>query len=86
MQELGADLSGHKSRQVTREMIESSEAIFAMTQSHAALLKNAFPDYAQKINVLGSGIPDPFGGDIEVYRKSRDSILAAIKKYIEQVK
>ena len=84
--ELGADLSAHISRQVTRKIIDGSVAIYTMSQSHAEVLKNAFPDARSKINVLGSGIPDPYGGNIEVYRSCRDSILAALKNIKEQVK
>lgn len=84
VRELGADLGAHVSRQVTREMIDGSEAVYTMTKPHAAMLKKAFPDAAGKINVLGGGIPDPYGGDIEVYRSCRDSILAAIKNIIKR--
>jgi protein-tyrosine-phosphatase len=84
--EIGADLSGHAARRVTRGMIDGSAAVYTMTGPHAAMLKKAFPDAADRISVLGGGIPDPFGGDIGVYRSCRDSILAALKKIIEQVK
>ena len=78
--ELSTDLSAHVSRQVTREMIADCDAVYAMTGSHAAMLKKAFPEFAEKISVLGDGIPDPYGGDIEVYRSCRDNILEALKK------
>lgn len=84
--EVGADLSFHRSRPVTEELVEESDAVYTMTSSHASLLKAAFPDAAGKIHVLGGGISDPFGGDAEVYRRCRDSILAALKTIIEQVK
>lgn len=84
--EIGADLSAHTARQVTREMIDGCDAVYAMTRAHAEMLKRAFPDCAGKISVLAGGIPDPFGGDIEIYRHSRDTILEAVKNIIEQVK
>lgn len=84
--EAGADLTSHKARKITREMIKQCSAVYTMTQSHAAMLKSALPEYAAKIKVLGSGIPDPYGGDINEYRNCRDSILAALKIIIEQVK
>lgn len=84
--EIGADISAHKSRQLSREMISGCDKIYTMTASHASLLRSLFQNDEEKISVLGGGIPDPFGGDIEVYRLCRDSILAAIKNIIEQVK
>jgi protein-tyrosine phosphatase len=50
-----------------------------MTESHAQMLKILFPDAADKIKVVGVGIDDPFGGNIDVYRKCRDQILDALK-------
>lgn len=78
--ELGADLSAHRARRVTRELLEQSDRIYTMTQSHAAMLKSAYPEFAQKTAVLGGGIPDPYGGDIQIYRRCRDSILASLKE------
>lgn len=86
MREFGADLTNHRARQTTQEIVDASEIIYTMTATHAAMFKTAFPEAASKINVLGAGIQDPFGGDINVYRSCRDSILAALKKLIEQVK
>ena len=82
----GAKIDCHAARQVTREIIDGCDVIYAMTAEHVALLKAQFPDAGRKIYLLGDGIPDPYGGDIEVYKRCRDSILAALKKIIEQVK
>lgn len=84
--EVGADLSEHSARQVTREIIDGCEAVYAMSQAHANMLKESYPDSADKISVLAEGIPDPFGGDLETYRYCRDTILKAVKNIIEQVK
>lgn len=84
--EIGVDISSHKSRQLSREMISGCDKVYTMTASHTSLLRSLFQNDKEKISVLGGGIPDPFGGDIEVYRGCRDSILAAIKNIIEQVK
>lgn len=84
--ELGIDISAHKSAQLTREMIAKYDKIYTMTASHASLLRSLFQNDEEKISVLGGGIPDPFGGDLKVYQNCRDSILAAIKNIIEQVK
>jgi protein-tyrosine-phosphatase len=84
--ELGADLSDHSARQVTCEMIAGSDAVYTMSPSHLQRLKEAFPEYAGKISLLGSGIPDPFGGDLNIYKVCRDSILATLTILINQVK
>lgn len=86
VREIGVDLKNHAARRLTREMIHSSAAVYTMTQADAELLKKALPADAAKISVLGKGIPDPFGGDIEIYRMCRDSILAAVKNITDKVK
>lgn len=45
----GADLSGHRSRRTTLEMIETNSLVFAVTREHAAILRRFFPGCSAKI-------------------------------------
>ena len=45
----GADLSRHKSRTVTAEILKESDMVFAVTREHAAKLRFLFPSYSGKI-------------------------------------
>lgn len=83
MNETGIDISGHRARNVTREVLESSAAVYCMTEGHAAMLKALFPEYSAKIKILGGGIPDPFGGSINVYRSCRNRLTDALKALLE---
>ena len=77
MAEVGIDISGHISRQITDSDIKNSDKIICLSPSHmAVLLSVGVPE--NKLFVLGNGISDPFGGDITVYRRCRDEIFAAI--------
>lgn len=82
--EAGADLSGHRARRVTDQMLSECDEIIALSPSHQTALAVAYPAMKDKIRVLGQGIPDPYGGDITVYRQCRDSILAALQKLLEE--
>jgi protein-tyrosine-phosphatase len=84
VRELGADLGAHRARRITRALIDGSDAVYTMTGGHAELLLRLFPDAQNKIFVLGNGIPDPYGGNIEVYKSCRDSILAALIRLFDQ--
>lgn len=86
MREIGIDLAHHRARQATQKIVDESDIIYTMTAAHAELFMTAFQEAVSKINVLGSGIPDPFGGDIKAYRICREKIFEALKKLIEQVK
>ena len=80
MREVGIDLSTHRTRGVTREDVGRADAVYTMSAAHAQALSAAFPQRADRIRVLGGGIPDPYGGDIGVYRRCRDALAAAVKR------
>ena len=66
--EWGIDLSGHRSRQATEEMLGQADEILVMTADQMAFLKQRFPQWAGKIQMPLGGVPDPYGGTLEDYR------------------
>lgn len=80
MKEAGIDISAHKSSQLTYEDTDSASVILCMSSSHADLLEALGVDKL-KIHILG--VPDPYGQSLDVYRKSRDDIFAAIDELID---
>ena len=75
MAEIGIDISSHISRPITRKDIEKADKIICMSPSHLQPLSDICKD---KVSVLGSGISDPFGLDINAYRLCRDQIIKEI--------
>lgn len=73
--EKGIDISGHISKQLTKEDIDWADKIICMSETHKAYLEEHAPE---KLSVLGGGISDPFICGIEVYRACRDEIFTAI--------
>lgn len=90
MQELGIDLNAHRSKKVTLQMIDASDLILTMTESHKMQLLAVKPDTKHKIFTLAEyctddssrDISDPFGGDLNTYRRCRDEIADNLKKLI----
>lgn len=82
MAEIGIDLSGMVSEQLSMSDLAWADRIYCMSPSH----KTALDMYTspQKVLVLGGGIPDPYGGDTETYTKCRDEIIKAIDSLIEK--
>lgn len=79
--ELGLDLANHRSRAVGPDLVAAAHRIYCLSRSHRTALLAEFPDAADKIALLRPDqldIQDPFGGPIEVYRKVRDEMRAAI--------
>lgn len=77
MAEVGIDIGGHISKQITDSDINKADKIICLSPSHKSVLLSAGVP-AGKLYVLGNGISDPFGGDISVYRRCRDEIFAAV--------
>lgn len=74
MTEMGLDLSGHSSTMLSRELVESSQLVLTMTQGHRRAVLDVCPGAAPRVYTLagyagaGGDVPDPFGGDREIYR------------------
>ena len=79
--ELGIDISEHVSTQLNMGDIAWADKIICMSPSHKTVLLMYTNN--QKVSVLGDGIPDPYGGDIDIYRTCRDAIFSAVDKLIE---
>lgn len=82
MKEIGIDLSRHISRQISPDDIVLADKIICLSPSHkAALLSAGAPK--EKLFVLGNGISDPYGGNLQVYRRCRDEIINAADELIK---
>lgn len=75
MAECGIDISAHRSRQINQYIIDEADYIVCLSHSHYKFLK---PIAENKLILLGEGISDPFGGNIDVYRECADEIESAI--------
>lgn len=90
MAEKGIDLTSHRARPISPQVLAEADWIIPMTSAHGAQLKSAFPEFASKIKPLGAwskdgsqvDIKDPWGGSVEIYR---DCALQ-IEKYLHLVK
>ena len=72
------DITRHRSRPLTAELAAVADVIAVMTDSHRRMLLAAGVE-AEKIHLLGDGIPDPFGGDMATYRRTRDALQKAVE-------
>lgn len=82
MAEAGIDIKNHISRGITPEDIVWADKIICLSFSHKSLLE-AFVEDKSKLSVLGGGICDPFGGDVDIYRDCRNQIFSAIDSLID---
>lgn len=84
--QLGADISRHRSRRATAELIRQSDLVLCMTEMHVLEAQRQAPDAADMICRLDSAgdIADPIGGGPGVYRKTADRLERILKELIER--
>lgn len=81
--ELGADISAHRSRMLTHEMAQNARYLVCMTGAHYDRVCELFPDCADKVFTLTQrDVSDPFGGDLDMYRRAAAEIDAGVRSII----
>lgn len=76
MSEMGIDISSHISAPLSMPLVNWADKIICMSQSHRKVLNSL----GINSDVLGEGIPDPYGKSTDDYRICRDKIIAEIDK------
>jgi protein-tyrosine phosphatase len=85
--ELGADLTGHRSRPLTASLAAQSDYLLAMTQGHIEALTAHFPQAGPQVRLLspqGEDLPDPIGCDAQVYRECAQHIVRHLEQLLPQ--
>ncbi|MEA2008140.1 MAG: hypothetical protein U9O54_03390 [Chloroflexota bacterium] len=83
--EIGIDMRGHRSREVSERLLMVSDVVLVMEASHKEALRAEFPDHAAKIFLLSElagktqDVIDPVGGPLVDYRAT----LTEIKSYLK---
>lgn len=80
MKEIGIDIGGQVSEQLELFDIAWADKILCMSESHKTVL--CLYGDEKKVSVLGSGVPDPFGRDINAYKKCRQYITDSIDNLV----
>lgn len=86
MSELGLDLSEHKTKKLTPEMVSEYDLIYLLSDEYYSLIMDAYPNEKRKFRILGEGIEDPYGGDIDEYRVSGAVINMYVKDIVKSIK
>lgn len=90
--ERGLDLSGHRARLLTRELVDQSDLILTMARHHRARVDELGGE--GKVFVLGeyagreadaAEVSDPFGGDLEIYRNTCVELEGLVATTVERL-
>jgi protein-tyrosine-phosphatase len=90
--ERGLDLSGHRARLLTRELVEQADLVLTMARHHRARVDELGGE--GHVFVLGeyagrdgdeAEVSDPFGGDLEVYRDTCAELEALLQAAVDRI-
>ncbi|MDT8306276.1 MAG: low molecular weight protein arginine phosphatase [Anaerolineae bacterium] len=80
MAERDIDISSHRAREVSAEVLEEADLILCMESGHAEALRVEFPEAAERIYLLSEmsggnqSISDPYGGPVLGYARMIDEV------------
>jgi L-threonylcarbamoyladenylate synthase len=83
---IGADLTKHRSRPLSVELIHQADFIFTMSKNHAQSVSALVPSATQKTKTLDpdKDVEDPIGGDASLYNELAVELKRLIEKRIEE--
>lgn len=86
LKDFGADLSHHRSRPLTVELIHQADMIFTMGRSHAAAVQALVPSATDKVATLDptGDIEDPIGGDAALYKTLAGQLQTLIEQRLQE--
>lgn len=86
--ERGLDISSHKSKQLTNDMLAGAFAVFSMTMDQVRFIRLNFSKYPEATILLGhwhnlAEVSDPFGGALKTYVRTVKEIINYMPEVIK---
>ncbi len=90
----GIDISAHRSRPVTQDLLDNAVAVFGMTESHRSIIQLKAEPAPKHLYLFREFMPapaaheivDPYGGPLKAYEAARDEMVEAIPSLIAFLK
>jgi len=85
--ELGADLTGHRTQPLTREVLAQADHVVAMTRGHLRALARAGNSgpVPRLLSGDGTDVGDPIGAPPEIYRQCAQQILGHLEALLPEL-
>ena len=84
LEEIGVKTGKFEPRQLSQSIMDRSFAVICMTEKQKQILEGCGKVYCIK-DLCGFDVPDPYGGDMQIYRATRDFIAKACDYIIEKI-
>lgn len=88
MKKRGIDLSLHRAKPLTQELIDMADVILVMTEAHKMLIESMAKDKVFTLLEYAGDegdISDSFGGDLEEYEETAEEIYDALVDIAEKL-
>ena len=91
METWGLDISSHRSKPVTEELIRSADLVLTMERNHKEALRAEFPEYSDRIMMLSEmvgreeNIDDPIGKPLEEYETTARELDSLLNKGFKKI-
>ena len=90
----GVDMTSHRTRRLTSEMIDEAEMILVMEQGHLHAVLHTAPSATEKTFLMASFIPnhpdteigDPYGGPETLFTETYQTLVASTRQIVNRLK
>ena len=79
----GIDISWHRSKSITKKLLQEADKIIVMTKEHEHIIRNINNTYTAKIRILN--INDPIGRGLKFYKETFSNIKIKLEEMIEWI-
>lgn len=91
MKKRGIDISRHRARQLTEELLNEADIVLVMEKSHIEAISNILPQVRGKTMLLGRWldefeVPDPYGKSEEAFIFMVDAVSECVQSWISYLK
>jgi tRNA threonylcarbamoyl adenosine modification protein (Sua5/YciO/YrdC/YwlC family) len=88
LRDMGIDLSQHRSKPLSVELIHQADHIFTMGRAHALQVAALVPSAREKVSTLdpSGDIDDPIGGDTALYKDLAGHLETLIEQRLKEMK
>jgi L-threonylcarbamoyladenylate synthase len=82
MKNMGIDLSRHRSKALSVELIHQADSIYTMGRGHAKAVLAMVPSASEKVSTIDpeKDIEDPIGGEVSLYTEVAEQLKTLIEK------
>jgi protein-tyrosine-phosphatase len=92
LEERGLDVSAHRSKQISKEIISQFNLVLVMERGQKEALRAAFPEFARRIYLLTEmieetgDIADPIGGPLAEFRLTAREIDQILNQGLDRIR